>query len=144
MAPIPGQKIDKNSKYKNCSFEHCCSCDMHWPEAAFQAKQLQEWRANRQEHLMTCASCVVDENLRGSLETRECERCKRTLPLVNNDAGKHLRSWGPVTMRNFLDRGNNAVRWLCYTCVYPECNTCLLYTSPSPRDDGVSRMPSSA
>ena len=23
-------------------------------------------------------------------------------------------------------------------------NTCLLYTSPSPRDDGVSRMPSSA
>ena len=105
-------------------FEHCCSCDMLWPEAAFQAKQLQEWRANRQEHLMTCASCVVDENLRDSQETRECERCKRTLPLVNNDAGKHLRSWGPVTMRNFLDRGNNAVRWLCYTCVYPECNTC--------------------
>ena len=27
-------------------------------------------------------------------------------------------------MRNYLDRGNNAVRWLCYTCVYPECNTC--------------------
>ena len=23
-------------------------------------------------------------------------------------------------------------------------NNCLLYTSPSPRDDGVSRMPSSA
>ena len=27
------------------------------------------------------------------------------------------------------------------TAIYPSC---LLYTSPSPRDDGVSRMPSSA
>ena len=25
-----------------------------------------------------------------------------------------------------------------------ECNSCLLYTSPSPRDNRVSRMPSSA
>ena len=30
------------------------------------------------------------------------------------------------------------------SCVYNNCNTCLLYTSPSPRDRTRSRMPSSA
>ena len=28
--------------------------------------------------------------------------------------------------------------------LHPECETCLLYTSPSPRDGLLSRMPSSA
>ena len=29
--------------------------------------------------------------------------------------------------------------------IWPDiCNPCLLYTSPSPRDRGISRMPSSA
>ena len=28
--------------------------------------------------------------------------------------------------------------------VYPKCSSCLLYTSPSPRDLSTSRMPSSA
>ena len=30
------------------------------------------------------------------------------------------------------------------TCVYSTCTCCLLYTSPSPRDATLSRMPSSA
>eukprot|EP00828_Plagiopyla_frontata_P049545 TRINITY_DN991_c0_g1_i1.p3 TRINITY_DN991_c0_g1~~TRINITY_DN991_c0_g1_i1.p3 ORF type:complete len:271 (-),score=62.21 TRINITY_DN991_c0_g1_i1:52-864(-) len=43
--------------------------------------------------------------------------------------------------------------WLCMKCTYANennlkkcamCNTCLLYTSPSPRDRQKSRMPSSA
>ena len=41
-------------------------------------------------------------------------------------------------------------RWVIYanevesTYINPEWNNCLLYTSPSPRDLGKSRMPSSA
>ena len=31
-----------------------------------------------------------------------------------------------------------------YTILTEECEACLLYTSPSPRDDNRSRMPSSA
>ena len=31
-----------------------------------------------------------------------------------------------------------------YICVNVQCSTCLLYTSPSPRDKRQSRMPSSA
>ena len=35
-------------------------------------------------------------------------------------------------------------RWIDTTVLIPEVNTCLLYTSPSPRDATLSRMPSSA
>ena len=33
---------------------------------------------------------------------------------------------------------------ICEIGVGHNCNTCLLYTSPSPRDRSLSRMPSSA
>ena len=32
----------------------------------------------------------------------------------------------------------------CYNPIYSQLYTCLLYTSPSPRDGATSRMPSSA
>ena len=41
-------------------FEHCVECNTDWPEAAFQAKPLQEWRANKQAHLMTCERCETN------------------------------------------------------------------------------------
>ena len=47
------------------------------------------------------------------------------------------------------DKGFYSISGLCeatYTLQvsHPECTTCLLYTSPSPRDKRQSRMPSSA
>ena len=38
--------------------------------------------------------------------------------------------------------GRRLIRYGC--CTYPYIYTCLLYTSPSPRDATLSRMPSSA
>ena len=41
--------------------------------------------------------------------------------------------------------GRGGVKLQCYAYRCPRCNnTCLLYTSPSPRDGLLSRMPSSA
>ena len=36
------------------------------------------------------------------------------------------------------------IRWQIHQYEMNHLMNCLLYTSPSPRDDGVSRMPSSA
>ena len=40
--------------------------------------------------------------------------------------------------------GTGFERWNKIYSKSDEINTCLLYTSPSPRDSGQSRMPSSA
>ena len=53
------------------------------------------------------------------------------LYLRNNPAGKHRELW----YHEYGDRS-----WLVVT----RDTTCLLYTSPSPRDPKTSRMPSSA
>ena len=42
-----------------------------------------------------------------------------------------------LSLRNEIDRKSAEIAQL-------ECNNCLLYTSPSPRDYAASRMPSSA
>ena len=39
---------------------------------------------------------------------------------------------------------NNQIEVDNFAISYPECTNCLLYTSPSPRDATLSRMPSSA
>ena len=46
----------------------------------------------------------------------------------------------------FLDRARESSELTIPTLIPPEGNnnTCLLYTSPSPRDPKTSRMPSSA
>ena len=51
--------------------------------------------------------------------------------LKNDDYKKHLKQMSPQHKRSLLTHCNN---------VWP----CLLYTSPSPRDATLSRMPSSA
>ena len=38
----------------------------------------------------------------------------------------------------------NAVHWECYEVVGDHVGSCLLYTSPRPRDKRQARMPSSA
>ena len=46
-----------------------------------QAESLQTWRANKQYHLMTCASCVIAQDTAYAGVTRICCRCKVVLPL---------------------------------------------------------------
>ena len=43
-----------------------------------------------------------------------------------------------------LTRRNAIVVFMCVELMLNACNLCLLYTSPSPRDGLLSRMPSSA
>ena len=47
-----------------------------------------------------------------------------------------IRGVGKTTTARIIAKGMN--------CIGLEGNTCLLYTSPSPRDATLSRMPSSA
>ena len=44
----------------------------------------------------------------------------------------------------YLIAGTNLPSYKTYENMPQESNGCLLYTSPSPRDVGISRMPSSA
>ena len=47
-------------------------------------------------------------------------------------------------VRTFDERGASRINPLAITQLMPNSSTCLLYTSPSPRDRSLSRMPSSA
>ena len=50
----------------------------------------------------------------------------------------------PVTIDNFSSGYKHAIKWGPYEDVDLQDESCLLYTSPSPRDQRGSRMPSSA
>ena len=60
--------------------------------------------------------------------------------------------WGAAdfsseTLRKRTPDGKTEDLWTCFDSFqvdYCQSNTCLLYTSPSPRDGRISRMPSSA
>jgi hypothetical protein len=92
----------------------------------------------------SCAGCSLARNESllqtcGRL-TRDCTRCKRTLPLmaasthivglvagVEPQPGSALssaRSWSPITLRYYLERGDSQTTWVCYDCQYPECSVC--------------------
>ena len=103
-------------------FEHCVSCGTDWPEAAFQAKALQEWRAKKQLHLMVCAGCTVAKDSHIASTYHACERCERSLPLAARIGNGYTQPWGPITIRQFLDRNEAAVHWICYECSYPKCS----------------------
>ena len=47
---------------------------------------------------------------------------------------------GQIITAGYRSKGKNSVKITRDACLY----ICLLYTSPSPRDEKVSRMPSSA
>ena len=49
---------------------------------------------------------------------------------------------GGARVTSFEQRNGGPV--ICFKCGQPNHKTCLLYTSPSPRDLSTSRMPSSA
>ena len=62
-------------------------------------------------------------------------------PIPYYGSGKE-RYFGKITENVFL--WNNSFGWTCKQCAADHIKTCLLYTSPSPRDATLSRMPSSA
>ena len=82
------------------------------------------------------------------LATREhapvnwCDACATVLANEQVKAGRCWRCNGPVSQKEmsqwFLDLPSYAQE------LYDGLDTCLLYTSPSPRDQRGSRMPSSA
>ena len=49
-------------------------------------------------------------------------------------------SWG----ENFIKGSVHSLGWRCFRTEFEQLAICLLYTSPSPRDATLSRMPSSA
>ena len=64
---------------------------------------------------------------------------------VNNELKNELKEKG-VILKKYKDLSYNQRNWcnnFFTTSIFPLL-TCLLYTSPSPRDGNVSRMPSSA
>ena len=74
---------------------------------------------------------------RGFLKTRERELPERRPVPVR------IRDWKEVYEEQQLGTlQRQAGR--CMDCSIPFCHSCLLYTSPSPRDVEESRMPSSA
>ena len=58
------------------------------------------------------------------------------MKLTPREKDKLLISLAAIVAKNRLSKG--------IKLNYPEAIACLLYTSPSPRDRSVSRMPSSA
>ena len=53
-----------------------------------------------------------------------------------DDVGKDDKAYLPASLKTNIDHQKS--------CMKIRSTTCLLYTSPSPRDTEVSRMPSSA
>ena len=114
-------------------FELSIVCQRDWPESGFQGDALQAWRDKKQQHLIACAGCVLSTMQQYRDEERACTRCNQKLPLIMEAAlntavdlvsqhGDAVPVWSPVTLRIFLDRGENSVQWLCYNCLHPACS----------------------
>ena len=66
-----------------------------------------------------------------------CDKVSLYTPMIHVDAIIQSE-------KNFLDRENKDSKAVAIQIAGNDPNTCLLYTSPSPRDKRQSRMPSSA
>ena len=91
---------------------------------------------------------------------RNCASCDKLLESLTSDLTKEIRylSWLPLSHSyehtlQFLEMGQGAQIYYAESIdkllvnmdeAAPHFMTCLLYTSPSPRDNTTSRMPSSA
>ena len=76
-------------------------------------------------------------------EPDEREAIRRTISTIEEFTGKAPRGWmGPGLAETFDTPDILAEEGIEYVADW--CNDCLLYTSPSPRDGLLSRMPSSA
>ena len=82
--------------------------------------------------LVTPVSAQVD----GGFQNREEREIFSTSP--GGDSGAILDATNPMDLINRIQRAG------AMDDATPPSDACLLYTSPSPRDTEVSRMPSSA
>ena len=60
--------------------------------------------------------------------------------IVSIESVSSVHPWSKTQLQESIRNPNN----LCYSATYEGDIICLLYTSPSPRDGLLSRMPSSA
>ena len=104
-------------------FVECATCKEELPENAFQSEPLQTWRANKQYHMITCASCVIARDAAYVGVTRACCRCKEVLPL-QAAAETSTRHWSSTLLRVHLDKPNVQMKWTCYDCQCPACTVC--------------------
>ena len=97
--------------------------------------------------LSSCRTSINKENQRKNLE--------KNINEISNSEKKRMEikfSCGEDGISEYLDDGWNILKEesqekICTWKSVPatkDCNICLLYTSPSPRDSDSSRMPSSA
>ena len=93
----------------------------------------------------TCAHCHVDagpDRKEENMDRATLERCLEIIKSVDTIHTVDITGGAPEMNAHF--------RWFVEECtkagkqVIDRCNFCLLYTSPSPRDATLSRMPSSA
>ena len=86
---------------------------------------------------------VTKEAIENSFEQfkEESEQPDKCMPIAELTMD-NLNRFGPITDQGYLDRVR-LLNALGLTVMISNC-TCLLYTSPSPRDGLLSRMPSSA
>ena len=105
------------------------------PVRVTEPSPLQSERKLLVAYYMTSAQGVVDESTEcaviDGVSDEELKRhCESLLPV-------HMRPSQYVAVNRFPKLPNGKI-------AYAELETCLLYTSPSPRDRQKSRMPSSA
>ena len=107
------------------------------------AKRDSEWMGQIYKHLGLETGCITNE-----LEDQDRERNykKDITYATNNELGfDYLRDNMKYNISEMVQKNRN----FCIidevdSILIDESRTCLLYTSPSPRDKTVSRMPSSA
>ena len=86
------------------------------------------------------------ENVQASSETLQCPRCSASVPAnpgVCSNCGENVFQCHKCRSINY-DEKDPFLCNACGFCKYAKFEYCLLYTSPSPRDATLSRMPSSA
>ena len=90
-----------------------------------------------------CGAIEAEINLEGDLAKVikcNCSICKRKgaiMSMVKNEDFKITKGQDKLKLYQFHSKV--AKHYFC-----SDCGICLLYTSPSPRDGRISRMPSSA
>ena len=86
-----------------------------------------------------------EEENRGSTEPESCQ-CRYQKKMTENRFGRFIKENTDNIIRNIETTKDEMKQYLDETCeiLVKLDNSCLLYTSPSPRDRTRSRMPSSA
>ena len=69
---------------------------------------------------------------------------KKTSKAKRNQRSATWKAKAAVAAQRAMSIGKSVLSGRAQGFVYPVSESCLLYTSPSPRDGRISRMPSSA